>query len=68
MVKTPGKTKKYNPNRYGSKRELHSVQTAIPKKYEQADALKYIKNDIKWSAICAGIVLIVMIILYLFLH
>jgi hypothetical protein len=33
-----------------------------------ADSLKYYKNDIKWSLITTGIVIIVLIISYIFFH
>lgn len=51
------------------------VQTATqaginkqPKALNIYESQKYLKNDLKWSGITAGIVVIVLIIIYIFLH
>jgi hypothetical protein len=47
------------------------LQTNInkqPKALNIYESQKYLKNDLKWSGITAGIVVIVLIIIYIFLH
>jgi hypothetical protein len=43
---------------------LNKPQTGV-QPYESA---KYLKNDLKWSVITAGIIAVILIIVYIFLH
>jgi hypothetical protein len=59
-----GAMNKRPPTRVLSPTTVKKQQTDLT----SVDSLKYYKNDIKWSLITTGIVIIVLIISYIFLH
>jgi hypothetical protein len=59
-------------NRYTQKIDVQVVKPVSINKTQTStpiyDASKYVKNDILWSAITTGIVVIVLVILYVLFH
>jgi hypothetical protein len=70
MPKSYRRTQLNTRNRVVQKMGEQNVQTPTPKRSQPGaqvyDASKYVKRDLLWSSITAGIVVVVMVLLYIF--